>query len=153
MFYKQPKRANTYWFLHIEILDKPFENTYTLDTLIPGKCYFIQLKTGFKNDHKMHLMFMKVVEMMQKDGTIEKLSLYPSLNKNKIPSGFKFIILTPTMSAEVILKPTEQFMFTVYKWIKKVSLSKTEDFGLELANVEEELIPIKVTTKGNITFN
>jgi len=153
MFYKQPKRANTYWFLHIEILDKPYENTFTIDTMIPGKCYFIQLKTGFKIDHKMHLMFMKVVEMMQKEGTIEKFSHYTSLNKNKIPSGFKFIILTPIMSAEVILKPTEQLMFTIYKWIKKVSLSKIEDFGLELSNVEEELIPIKVAPRGDIKFS
>ncbi len=153
MFYKQPKRANIYWFLHVEILDEPSTNTYTIDTLIPGKCFFIQLKTGFKNEHKMHLMFMKVVETMQKNGTIEKSSQFPSLNKHDIPSGFKFIILTPVLSAEMILKPTEQLMFTAYKWIKKASLSKIEDFGLELANVEEELIPIKVARSGNITFD
>jgi hypothetical protein len=101
----------------------------------------------------MHLMFMKVVESMQKDRTIEKFSQYPWLNKHHIPSGFKFIILTPVLSAEMILKPTEQSMFFAYRWIKKVSLSKIEDFGLELSNVEEELIPIRVAPSGDITFD
>ena len=153
MFYKQPKRANIYWFLHVEILDEPFGNSFSIDTLIPGKCFFIHQKTGFKNEHKMHLMFLKVVESMQKDEKIEKLSQYPSLYKHHIPSGFKFIILTPVLSAEMILKPTEQLMFTAYRWIKKASLSKIEDFGLELSNVEEELIPIKVAPSGDITFD
>ena len=90
---------------------------------------------------------MKIVESMKNDGLIEEMSRFPSLKKHQIPSGFKFIILTPVLSAEMELKPIEQIMFLVYSWIKKISLSKVADYGLELTSVEEELIPIKIASK------
>jgi KUP system potassium uptake protein len=150
IFKKQPKRARVYWFLHVEILDEPFIKQYSVDSLIPGKCFFVQLKFGFKVEHRVNVMFNKVLEDLQKSGEIDSLSHYESLRKHKIPANFKFIIFSPVISADVVLKPMEQLMFDLYGWIKKISLSKTEDFGLELSNVEVELIPIKVASKASI---
>jgi KUP system potassium uptake protein len=146
MLYKQPKRANIYWFLHIDIVDEPFTESYTVEPLINDICYFVQLKLGFKIEHKVHLMFMEIIEKMRKDGEIGSQSVYPSLKKHKIPPGFKFIVLTQVLSAEVILDPLEQLIFMIYGWIKSISLSKIADFGLDMANVEEELIPIKLAS-------
>ena len=35
IFKKRPKRADVYWFLHVETVDNPFTSKYKVDTIIP----------------------------------------------------------------------------------------------------------------------
>jgi KUP system potassium uptake protein len=40
---KQPKRADIYWFLQVEILDEPFTADYEIAHLVPGEIIKINL--------------------------------------------------------------------------------------------------------------
>ena len=40
------------WFVHVEIVDNPYQKSYHVDTIIPGKVFFIQLRFGFKVEHQ-----------------------------------------------------------------------------------------------------
>ena len=144
LFRKRPKRADIYWFLHVDIYDEPYVKKYTVDTLIPEKVFFVNLKLGFKVEHKVNLMFAKIVEKMQQNGEVDELSHYPSLRRFSIPADFKFIILKSRASVDDDISPFNQFVIRVYRVLKKLSLSTQEDFGLEIANVEVETVPIKI---------
>ncbi|HRB19391.1 MAG TPA: KUP/HAK/KT family potassium transporter, partial [Chitinophagales bacterium] len=74
IFRKKPKRADTYWFVHVDITNDPYGASYSVDTVIPQKCFFINLKFGFKVEHKVHVMFTQIVEDMEKRGEIDLLS-------------------------------------------------------------------------------
>ena len=144
IFRKRPKRADIYWFVHIDITNEPFGATYAIEAVVPRRIFFVRLKFGFKVEHKVNLMFNKIVEEMVKSGEVDELSHYPSLRKYNMPADFKFIILNSRVAIDDALTPLEQFIVKGYRLIKSVSLSTAEDFGLELTNVEEETVPIRI---------
>jgi KUP system potassium uptake protein len=144
IFRKRPKRADIYWFVHVEISNDPYGITYAVDTIIPRRCFFVKLSFGFKVEHKVNLMFKKIVEELVQSGEVDELSHYPSLRKYNMPADFKFIILNSRVAIDDALTPWDQFIVKGYRLIKSISLSTSEDFGLELTNVEEEMVPIRI---------
>jgi KUP system potassium uptake protein len=152
IFRKKPKRADTYWFVHVDITNEPFGAGYAVDTIIPKKCFFIRLKFGFKVEHKVHVMFTRIIEDMEQRGEIDLLSHYPSLRQHGYPADFKFVILNSRVSIDNHLKPWEQFLVKSYNTIKSLSLPAQEDFGLEKTNCRVENIPIRIAQITNINL-
>jgi KUP system potassium uptake protein len=150
IFRKRPKRADIYWFVHVDISNDPFGATYAVEAVVPRRVFFIRLSFGFKVEHKVNLMFNKIVEEMVKGGEVDELSHYPSLRKYNMPADFKFIILNSRVAIDDALTPYEQFVVKGYRFIKSISLSTAEDFGLELTNVEEETVPIRIAPSSKI---
>jgi K+ transporter len=64
-----------------------------------------------------------------------------------MPADFKFILLMTRVSADTELSTFERWVVRAYRMIKRFSLPANEDFGLEMSNVEEELVPILVGPK------
>jgi KUP system potassium uptake protein len=152
IFRKRPKRADIYWFVHVEISDEPYGVAYSVDPIIPGRCFFVHLQFGFKVEHKVNLMFKKIVADMVANGEVDQISHYPSLRKYNMPADFKFILLNSRVAIDDALTPIEQFIVKGYRFIKKISLSTAEDFGLELTNVEEEKVPIRIKNPTQINL-
>jgi len=150
IFRKRPKRADIYWFVHVDIANEPYGASYAVDTIVPRRVFFVRLSFGFKVDHKVNLMFNKIVEEMVKNGEVDELSHYPSLRKYNMPADFKFILLNSRVAIDDALTPWEQFVVKGYRFIKSISLSAAEDFGLELTNVEEETVPIRIAPSSKI---
>ena len=150
IFRKRPKRADIYWFVHVDIANDPFGATYAVEAVVPRRIFFVRLSFGFKVDHKVNLMFNKIVEEMVKSGEVDELSHYPSLRKYNMPADFKFILLNTRVAIDDALTPFEQFIVKGYRFIKSISLSTAEDFGLELTNVEEETVPITIAPSTKI---
>ena len=100
IFKKRPKRADVYWFLHIDTVDSPYTSKYSVDTVIPRKCFFVRIKLGFKADHRVNLLFAKILHDMAENAEIDLVSHYDSLRKHSMPSDFKFIILHSLASVD-----------------------------------------------------
>src|SRR5258708_37967950 len=88
IFKKNPKRADVYWFVHVDTVDSPYTSKYSVDTIIPKKCFFIRIKLGFKADHRVNLLFNKVLHDMAESAEIALIIHYESLAHHSIPSDF-----------------------------------------------------------------
>jgi KUP system potassium uptake protein len=152
IFRKKPKRADTYWFVHVDITNEPYGCTYSVDTVIPGKCFFVRLKFGFKIEHKVHAMFMKIVEEMGKNGEIDLLSHYPALRKHNYPADFKYVLINSSVSADNELRGFNKIAIDAYLFIKSLGLPTEVDFGLERTNVRVENVPINISRKSTINL-
>ncbi len=147
---KRPKRADVYWFVHVEIGDEPYKKSYHVDTIVPKEIFFIHLKFGFKVPHRVNAMFYEIVDQMVAAGEVDTISPYPSLRKHQMPSDFKFLLLHTRVSADTELNAFERWVVRSYRLIKRFSLPAFEDFGLEVSNVEEEVVPILVGPKAEM---
>ncbi|MBK7360384.1 MAG: KUP/HAK/KT family potassium transporter [Saprospiraceae bacterium] len=147
---KKPKRADVYWFVHVQILDEPYTKSYHVDTIVPKEVFFVHLRFGFKVEHRVNSMFHEIVDQMVASGEVSVKSPYPSIRKHHIDADFKFILLHTRVSADTSLTGFEQWVVRTYRMIKKFSLPAVEDFGLEMSNVEEEIVPILVGPKAAI---
>jgi KUP system potassium uptake protein len=144
IFKKKPKRADVYWFIHVDTVDSPYTSKYSVDTIIPKKCFFVRIKLGFKADHRVNLLFNKILHDMAENAEIDLVSHYDSLNKHSMPADFKFVILHSLASVDSEISTFDDLVIQGYRFIKKHSLSTEEIYGLELANVEVERVPIMV---------
>lgn len=144
IFKKRPKRADVYWFVHVDTVDSPYTSKYSVDTIIPRKCFFIRIKLGFKADHRVNLLLNKIWHDMAESAEIDLISHYDSLQKHSMPSDFKFVILHSLASVDSEISNFDNLIIQGYRFIKKHSLSTEEMYGLELANVEVERVPIMV---------
>jgi len=144
IFKKRPKRADVYWFVHVDTVDSPYTSKYSVDTIIPKKCFFVRIKLGFKADHRVNLLFNKILHDMAETSEIDLISHYDSLAHHSMPADFKFVILHSLASVDSEISTFDNLVIQGYRFIKKHSLSTEEMYGLELANVEVENVPIMV---------
>ncbi len=144
---KQPKRADVYWLVHVDVTDEPFTREYEVDFLIPNKLIRIDFRLGFRVEQQINVFFRKVVEELVKNGEVDIISKYNSLNKHKIIGDFRFIVLEKVLSRSNVLTFIERFTMDYYFILKKFSLSEERGFGLDISFVTIERVPLIVSSQ------
>lgn len=144
IFKKRPKRADIYWFLHVDTVDTPYTSRYSVDTIIPKKCFFVRMRLGFKTDHRVNLLFNKIIHEMADSGEIDLVSPYPSLHKYSMMGDFKYVIIHSWASSDSEVSTFDRVIIQGYRILKEHSLSTEELYGIEASNLEIEKVPIQV---------
>jgi KUP system potassium uptake protein len=139
---KQPKRADVYWLVHVDVVDEPYTREYEVDFLVPNKLIRIDFKLGFRVEQQINLLFRRVVEDLVKNGEVDITSTYKSLNKHKIVGDFRFVVIEKVLSRSHNLSFYEKFIMMYYGYLKNLSLSEERGFGLDLSFVTIEKVPL-----------
>ncbi len=150
IFKKRPKRADVYWFLHVDTVDTPFTSKYSVDTIIPKKCFFVRMRLGFKTDHRVNLLFNQIIHDMADSGEIDLISSYPSLHKYSMMGDFKFVIIHSWASSDSEISTFDRLVIQGYRLLKEHSLPTEELYGIEAANLEIEKVPIQVGPQAKV---
>lgn len=144
IFNKQPKRAERYWFLHINITDEPFTKEYKVHQLIPEVLYRIDFNIGFKVNPRINRFFNHVISELVKSGEFDITSKYKSLSKHKVPSDFRFIIIDRVLTVDTELSTYKRFVMNAYEVVKKFSINSVDAHGLDTSNVITEQVPLSI---------
>jgi KUP system potassium uptake protein len=139
---KRPKRADLYWFIHVNILNEPYEKEYRVTEIIKDDIYRVDFFLGFREPTKINLMFKEVIKDMVKNGEVDITSRYESLNKNNILGDFKFVLSEKFLSNDSDLTFFEKIVMNTYFIMKKLSLSEEKGFGLDSSSVKVEQFPM-----------
>ncbi|MBA4258420.1 MAG: potassium transporter Kup [Chitinophaga sp.] len=150
---KKPKRADIYWFVHVDVLDDPYTCEYNVEHIIPNDIIRIEFRLGFRVEHRINLMFRKVVEELVKNKEVNITSRYESLEKNNIVGDFQFIVLEKYLSQDNELPFFERVIMKLYFWLKEISLSEERGFGLDPSNVTIEKFPLIVAPVSNMKLS
>lgn len=149
---RSPKRADTYWFVHIERTDEPYTMEYSIDQVEPGKVIRIEFRLGFRIQPKVNVLYRKVVEDMVARGEIDITSKYESLRQYKIAADFRFVIMEKFLSYNNLFSVNESFILRSYFAIKKMAQSEAKAFGLDTSETRIEKIPLVVKPVTGITL-
>jgi len=149
---RSPKRADTYWFLHIDTTDEPYTMDYSVEQVEPGKIIRVDFRIGFRIQPRVNVLFRKVVEDMVARKELDITSQYESLKQFKVISDFSFVIIEKFLSNNNIFSLSEAFILNSYFSIKKLALSEAKAFGLETSDTRIEKIPLVVKPVNNITL-
>lgn len=147
---RKPKRADVYWFVHIERTDDPFTTEYVLEELEKGKIIRVEFRLGFRIEPRINVLFRKVVEDMTKRGEIDITSKYESLKEYKLPADFQFVLLEKFISYNNSFSLSESFILNSYFAIKHMAQSEAKAFGLDTSETRIEKIPLVVNPITNI---
>jgi KUP system potassium uptake protein len=150
---KQPKRADVYWLVHVDVVDEPYKKEYEVRFLVPNKLIRVDFKLGFRIEQQINLLFRRVVEDLVKKGEVDITSTYKSLNKHKIVGDFRFVVIEKVLSRSHNLSLFERFIMGFYVYLKKVSLSEERGFGLDLSFVTVEKVPLMLSSPDTVEIH
>jgi KUP system potassium uptake protein len=150
---KQPKRADVYWLVHVDVVDEPYKKEYEVDVLVPNKLIRIDFKLGFRIEQQINLLFRRVVEDLVKNGEVDITSSYKSLNRHKIVGDFRFVVIEKVLSRSHNLSFYERFIMAFYVYLKKISLSEERGFGLDLSFVTIEKVPLMLAAPETVEIH
>ena len=139
---KRPKRADIYWFVHVNILNEPYKKEYRVTEIFKDDLFRIDFNLGFREPTKINLMFKEVLTDMVKKGEVDITSRYESLNKNNILGDFKFVLSEKFLSNDSDLLWHEKIIMNTYFFIRKFSLSEGNAFGFDNSSVKIEQFPL-----------
>lgn len=141
---QRPKRADIYWFVHVDVLESPHTMEYSIKFLHDKNIMRVDFRLGFKVEQKINYYFRKVIEEMIQSGEIDVYSRYESLNKNKVIGDFRFVVIEKMISYENKLTFTDKFIMYFFDYLKLLSTSEKKSFGLDSSNVLLEKFPILI---------
>ena len=153
ILHKRPKRADLYWFIHVNILSEPYKKEYKVTEIIKDDLFRIDFNLGFREPTKINLMFKEVLKDMVKNGEVDVTSRYESLNKNNIIGDFKFVLSEKFLSNDSDLTFFEKIVMNAYFLMKKFSLSEEKAFGLDSSSVKIEKFPMVLHPPEKIHLN
>jgi KUP system potassium uptake protein len=147
---RKPKRADIYWFVHVDTVDDPYTCEYNVTHIIPNDIVRVEFRLGFRMEPRINLLFRKVVEDLVANKEVNITSRYESLEKNNVVGDFKFIVMEKYLSNDNELPFFEKLIMRLYFYIKGVSLSEERGFGLDPSYVKVEKFPLIVAPVSSI---
>ena len=149
----KPKRADIFWFVHVDTLDDPYTCDYTVEHIIPNDIIRVEFRLGFRMAPRINLMFKKVVEDLVANREVNVTSRYESQQRNNVVGDFRFVVMEKFLSQDNELPFFERVIMKLYFWLKEISLSEEKGFGLEQNTVQVEKFPLIIAPVSKLKLN
>ena len=150
IFYQQPKRADVYWLIHVDVDDAPYTMSYTTKILAPNDLIYVRLKLGFRVVPRINLFFKKIVHDMVQNNEVKLKHPYCTIEGNESCGDFRFVVMKSFLSFENQLPFWKNLMMRLYFILDMISLPEPAAFGLDYDNVVVERVPLIVQQIGDI---
>lgn len=145
---KQPKRADTYWFVYLHRSDEPYQFKYHVKTYVDKKIFRLDIYSGFKQGVHMDTFVHLICKEMEESGKVDLTSRYPSLRESKIEGDFRFVVVERIIH-NIDLPPLKKSILSLYYMIKLFSTSDTQILDLDPSVVTLENAPLKYMGTSN----
>lgn len=142
IFAKKPKRADVYWFVHINRTEEPYTLTYNVTELVENKLIKININVGFRIQPRTELYFKKIIHQLITDKEMNLHNLASGLTRYNNEPDFKFVVIEKFLSAENEFTFREGILLNTYFLLKRLGQRDEKAFGLDKSDVEVEYVPL-----------
>lgn len=142
IFAKNPKRADVYWFLHINRTESPYTLTYDVVELIEDKLIKVNLNIGFRLTPRSEMFFKKIVSHLIENKELNMHILPDGSTKYNSEPDFKFVVIEKFLSVENEFTLRDGVLLNSYFFLKHLGLSDEKAFGLDKSDVVVEHYPL-----------
>lgn len=147
---KQPKRADIYWFVHVDVMDEPYTLAYKVNEIVNDKVIRIDFKLGFRIEQRINVLFRQVVEDLVANKEVDIRSRYYSLSKNNLTGDFRFVVIEKYISNENVFGIYEKIILGNYSFLKLFAIPEEKAFGLDTSQVSVEKVPLVLNPSGRV---
>jgi KUP system potassium uptake protein len=147
---RKPKRADIYWFIHIDRTDSPYGMEYSIRELVDDKVMRVDFRLGFRIQPRVNVLFKKVMQELNECQELGIYSRYESLKSKDFHTDITYVIIESFFSIENELSVKEDFIMDVYFNIKQLSQSDQKAFGLDNDMTIVEHVPLIIKANENL---
>lgn len=142
IFSKKPKRADVYWFLHINRTDSPYTLNYDVSELLDDKVIKVNINIGFRIQPKTEIYFKKIVQDLVANKELN-LHIRPDGSTKYNPEpDFKFVVIEKFLSVDNAFTLRNGLLLNGYFLLKNMSLNDEKAFGLDKSDIVIEHVPL-----------
>ncbi|MFM2224447.1 MAG: hypothetical protein RJA07_649 [Bacteroidota bacterium] len=142
IFSKKPKRADVYWFVHINRTEQPYTLNYEVSELVDDKVIKVNINVGFRVQPRTELYFKKIVCDLVANKELNLHIRPDGSTKYNAEPDFKFVVIEKFLSVENEFALRDGMLLRSYFFLKHFSQSDEKAFGLDKCDVEVEQIPL-----------
>jgi len=142
IFAKKPKRADVYWFLHIDRSEEPYTMSYDVSELVDDKVIKINIHLGFRIQPKTEMYFKKIVLELVANKELNLHIRPDGSTKYNAEPDFKFVVIEKFLSVENEFSLSDGLLLQSYFKLKDLGLSDEKAFGLDKSDVVTEHVPL-----------
>ena len=128
IFSKKPKRADVYWFLHINRTDGPYTLSYDVSELVDDKVIKVNINVGFRVQPRSELYFKKIVQDLVANKELNLHMRPDGSTKYNAEPDFKFVVIEKFISIENEFALKEGLLLNTYFFLKQLGLSDEKAF-------------------------
>ncbi len=139
---KKVKRADIYWFLHVNYTDEPYTMQYRVMELVDDKVIRVDFDLGFRVQPRINKLFRRVLEEMDASHELEFKSKYESIQKGDFHTDICYVLMERFLSVENEFKLRDDLILDAYFALKTLALSDREAFGLDPNVTLVEQVPL-----------
>lgn len=142
IFSKKPKRADVYWFVHINRTEEPYTANYEVSELVDDKVIRININLGFRIQPRTELYFKKIVQELVANKELNLHIRPDGSSKYNSEPDFKFVVIEKFISVENEFALSKGLLLKSYFILKDLGLSDERAFGLDKSDVVIEQVPL-----------
>lgn len=142
IYYQQPKRADVYWLLHIEVTDQPDTSSYVVETIEKNEVMRITYYLGFRVVPRINILFRNVLNELYANGEFETSDTWKIFYKHNPAGDYRFVVLDNYLSNDNELPLWKKIPLRIYYFLKKVGVPVEESYNLDYSLVTTEKVPL-----------
>ncbi len=142
---KKVKRADIYWFVHVNYTDEPYTTDYRVKELIDDKVIRVDLDLGFRIQPRVNLLFRQILLELAENQELIFRNKYESIKRSDFHTDICYVLTERFMSLENELNLRDDTILDAYFFLKRLALSDREAFGLDPNLTVEEKVPLMVS--------
>lgn len=141
---KDPKRAQAYWFVSVNVLNEPDTMNYSVETYGTDFIFRIRLDLGFRCSPRINLYLRQIVQDLQKSGELPAQDKKYSIYGPSTVGTFQFCIIHKSVSTKTELSAFDEFVLNAKYTIRRLAGSKVQWYGLDTSSLITENVPLIV---------
>lgn len=141
---RKVKRAEIYWFIHVNYTDEPYTMEYRVKEMIDDKVIRIDFDLGFRVQPRVNLLFRHVLQNMEANHELDFHSKYESIKRGDFHTDILYVITERVLSVENEFSLLDDFTLDVYFALKALAQSDREAMGLDPNVTVVEKVPLVI---------
>ena len=142
---KQPKRANVYFFVHINVIDKPYKREYKVTKFSDKKILKITFNLGFRENQRVNLFMHQVIADLLENKELElQPTKYNLRGKAETVGDFRFVLIEEVLGNSNGLSSFDNFIMGLRLKLKKITVTPEKWVGLDTSVITKESVPLNV---------
>ena len=142
---KQPKRANVYFFVHINVLDEPYKREYKVTKFSDKKIFKITFNLGFRESQRVNMFMRQVIADLLENKELElQPTKYNLRGKAETVGDFRFVLIEEVLGNSNGLSSFDNFIMGLRLKLKKITVTPEKWFGLDTSVITKEAVPLNV---------
>ena len=139
---KDPKRAQAYWFVSVNVLNEPDTLEYRVDTFGTDYIFRVRLDLGFKCSPRVNVYLRQIVQDLQRSGDLPVQDKKYSIYGRSTVGTFKFCMIRKSVTPKTELSAFDEFILNTKYVIRRMAGSKVQWYGLDTSSLIVETVPL-----------